>query len=463
MLISAVKKSDLNEEFRIDSEYYSPDNLKREDAVLKHNHEYLGSLCDLIAGPFGSTVTTERYDENSGKRYIRGKDIQTPFVVDADPVFIEEELFAGLPQFHLKENDILLTVVGMKFGKVAIISNENIPSIFSCKSTLIRNAKINVWYLLTYLSCDVGYGLVRRGQRGAAQPGINLFDIKTVPVPIFSEDFHSKVEYLIKTAKDILRKSTASFVAAQDILLSEIGLACWQPKHQLSFIKNHSDIEQAGRVDAEYFQPKYEEIEQTIKKYLGGYSTIGQEFSQNKSTFKVDVKKIYRYVEIGSVNVSNGEILASEVIGEELPANAKRALRKNDVIVSKVRTYRGAITIVEESGYVGSGAFTVLRENGWVNKETLLAFLHSKPLLAWSLKPNTGTSYPVIIDNDILNLPIPLIPESKQTEIQQKVTESFALRKQSKQLLECGKRAVEIAIEKDEKAAIDWLKDQVEV
>jgi hypothetical protein len=37
------------------------------------------------------------------------------------------------------------------------------------------------------------------------------------------------------------------------------------------------------------------------------------------------------------------------------------------------------------------------------------------------------------------------------------------LRKQSKHLLECAKRAVEIAIEKDEPAAIDWLKDQVEV
>lgn len=57
MLISAVKKSELNDEFRIDSEYYSPENLRKEDAVLNHKHEFLGNLCDLIAGPFGSTVT----------------------------------------------------------------------------------------------------------------------------------------------------------------------------------------------------------------------------------------------------------------------------------------------------------------------------------------------------------------------------------------------------------------------
>ena len=125
----------------------------------------------------------------------------------------------------------------------------------------------------------------------------------------------------------------------------------------------------------------------------------------------------------------------------------------------KLEHIEGAITIVEESGYVGSGAFCVLRENGRINKETLLAFLHSKPLLDWSLKPNTGTSYPVIVDDDILNLPIPILPKEKQTQIKQKIVESFSLRKQSKQLLECEKHAVEIAIERNEQVAIDWLEN----
>ena len=35
--------------------------------------------------------------------------------------------------------------------------------------------------------------------------------------------------------------------------------------------------------------------------------------------------------------------------------------------------------------------------------------------------------------------------------------ESFNGRKRAKNLLECAKRAVEIAIEQDEQAAIEWL------
>ena len=39
----------------------------------------------------------------------------------------------------------------------------------------------------------------------------------------------------------------------------------------------------------------------------------------------------------------------------------------------------------------------------------------------------------------------------------QKVFESFNARKQAKDLLECAKRAVEMAIEQDEQTAINWL------
>ena len=66
----------------------------------------------------------------------------------------------------------------------------------------------------------------------------------------------------------------------------------------------------------------------------------------------------------------------------------------------------------------------------------------------------------MITDDDILNLPIPILPIEKQAQIKLKIAESFNLRKQSKQLLECAKRAVEIAIEENEQAAIDWLENQ---
>ncbi len=52
---------------------------------------------------------------------------------------------------------------------------------------------------------------------------------------------------------------------------------------------------------------------------------------------------------------------------------------------------------------------------------------------------------------------IPILHQEKQAEIQPKVLESFSIRKRAKDLLEYAKRAVEIAIEQGEQAAIDAL------
>ena len=82
------------------------------------------------------------------------------------------------------------------------------------------------------------------------------------------------------------------------------------------------------------------------------------------------------------------------MLGKDLPKGTKRILKKGDLIVAKVRTYRGAVTIVQEDGLIGTGAFCILRENGCVNKETLLSILRTKQFLEWSLKGAIWTSYP---------------------------------------------------------------------
>ncbi len=377
--------------------------------------------------------------------------------------YISTKLHSQLSRSKLEPRNVVLTKTGVYFGKSAVVP-DNFPIANTSAHVgkfVVKEDIINPYYLSTFFNCEYGYSQLRRRGTKASRPEIKLIEFNDIRIFVAEITFQTKIEQLVKKAVLLLSSSREAFSKAHNLLLTELGLNDWQPKHQLTFIRNYSATVAAGRIDAEYFQPKYDEIINAIKAYTGGYSTISKEFRQNKSTFETDNEKLYKYVEIGSINVSNGEVTPREVLGANLPANAKRTLNKNDIIVSKVRTYRGAITIVEKDGYVGSGAFTALTEGGRVNKETLLAFLHSKPLLYWSLKPNTGTSYPVIVDDDILNLSIPILPQAQQLQIQQQVTESYALRKQSKQLLENAKHAVEIAIEQNESQAIEWLAAQL--
>ena len=73
-----------------------------------------------------------------------------------------------------------------------------------------------------------------------------------------------------------------------------------------------------------------------------------------------------------------------------------------------------------------------------------------------------GTILTAINKDEFKKVVLPIIDDETQSQIQQKITESFKLRKLSKHLLECAKRAVEIAIEQDEDTAVKWLKHKTE-
>ena len=436
-------------DFRIDAEYWHPSFIKNSKTISHKN-----KIRDFVEN---NILNIRSYPVYGNFNYLEISNIYLSNYQYKTNIIHEGE-YPDRATYMLQKKDIAVSTVRPNRNAVAFIEKDGI--IGSSGLAILRANNIESEYLAVFCKTTYFTTCLMRANKATMYPAVSNSDIQNTPIFVPSEELKKSVIQLFNRAFAQNQVAQKKYKQSQTILLTELGLSNWQPKHQLCFVKNYSDTQQAGRIDADYFQPKYEEIEKAIRSHPRGYSTIGAEFKNIKDTFGIDNNKVYKYVEIGSVNVANGEIVPNEVVGEELPANAKRVLKKNDVIVSKVRTYRGAITIVVENGYVGSGAFTVLRENGQINKETLLTFLHSKPLLALSLKPNTGTSYPVIIENDILNLPIPLLPQEIQTQIQQKITESCALRKQSKHLLECAKQAVEMAIEKDEKSALEWLEAQ---
>ena len=101
----------------------------------------------------------------------------------------------------------------------------------------------------------------------------------------------------------------------------------------------------SGRLDAEYYQSKYDEIENAIKAYKGGYDLVKNQFLQN-----IDVcdysEKAYNYIEIGDINTGDGSASYNLVETDELPDNAKRVVHFGDVLISKVRPYRGAVAII---------------------------------------------------------------------------------------------------------------------
>src|SRR3989344_3558024 len=218
-----------NSDFRIDSEFYHPVILNRLDLIDHKSNDLLINLVKFIVGPFGSTVTVDKYIEESGYRYIRNKDINDFVISDNDPAFIPENVYEPLKQFHIQQDDLLLTVVGT-LGKVAIAQEKDMRSIFSCKSTLLRMKKLNPFYLLAYLNSPTGQIFSLRGKRGAIQEGLNLSDLKDIKVFIPSVDFQNKIESLVRQSFNLVNRSKSLYLQAEQLLLSELGLLEWKLK-----------------------------------------------------------------------------------------------------------------------------------------------------------------------------------------------------------------------------------------
>ena len=122
------------------------------------------------------------------------------------------------------------------------------------------------------------------------------------------------------------------------------------------------------------------------------------------------------YVEIGDVNDINGIAHITKYRFEDAPSRARRKTRKDDVIVSTVRTYLKAIAKVPDNGIIVSTGFAVLRAID-VNSSYLAFCCISSNFIDSVVALSKGISYPAITASELLNLFIPVPPLSEQKQI----------------------------------------------
>ena len=314
-------------------------------------------------------------------------------------------------------------------------------------------------YLTAFLNTKYGVlDVKRRARISINQSNVNPEELKRVEIPLVSSELQQKITRSFDSAFSLIQSSEAQYQEAEALLLSELGLADWQPKRQTESVRNFSDVWAAGRMDAEYYQPKYDDIVDAIKGYTGGWDTMGELVSLKDKNFKPDNTTEYRYIELANISGS-GEISDYTIAqGNELPSRARRRVSAGDVIVSSIEGSLDSVAMIDDEhvGALCSTGFHVVHSQA-LNSETLLVLLKSIAGQLQLKKGCSGTILAAISKDEFRKVVLPLVSYETQAEIQRKVAESAALRRQSRELLECAKRAVEIAIEQDEAMAVAWL------
>ena len=457
--IRNLSELSLHTDYRWDSGYLSREPYKNE------NLKYV---------PIGNTLTSSQYgvsiemnEDNIGTKIYRMNEISNMLCNRYISKYAELS-DNQIASYKLRDRDVLFNRTNSPeyVGRTGIFrkfSDEDI--VFA--SYLVRINPdpeiVTPEYLTAFLNTK--YGIIdikRRARHSINQSNVNLEEVKRIEIPLLCNQLQNSITLSFNKAVDSIQASETTYNDAQTLLLSELGLADWQPKQRLSFVKNLSDTESAGRIDAGYFQPKYDDIVNAIKNYSGGWDTLGNKCSTKRGSL---IKDSFYDQQEGKPYIRGGDFsggLLSDnklvFINSEFNHTNETQVYENDIVFSLIGSVGETALVTKEfaGSYISNntGRIQSKSPNFSITLHVLLASIIGE---LYFEKYKTQTAQPKISDKDLHNFVIPILADEKQTEIQEMVLQSFRLRNQSKNLLESAKRAVEIAIEQSEQAAIDWL------
>lgn len=457
--ISEINKSKVhceNDVFRLDSQYFKKDYINEDLNRTKFKNIQLGQIAFITDGQHGY----HEVDENSPIRHLTAKNAKGWFANDNGADRIAKWVDDNNKRSSLEKNDLILSTRGT-IGLCAIVGSDVLPANIDQDVARIKfeRSEILPTVVLVYLNSKVGQDWIERNQTGMVQQGIALWRVREIPLPVFSKHFQVRVNFLVENAKQNKHKSNRAYSYAETLLLETLGLNNFEPIAKAVNIKSFKEsFLSSGRLDAEYYQKKYEDYIDLICNYPNGYEIIEAACKQKDINYTPKDNVEYKYIELANIG-KTGDIKGCTIaLGSELPTRARRKVNTNDVIISSIEGSLDSCALITEeydNALCSTGFYIISSKK--INSETLLVLFKSEPIQNILKKGCSGTILTAINKTEFQNIPIPIIDKQIQEKIASLVSESFRLKKQSEKLLETAKRAVEIAIEESEEVAMQFI------
>lgn len=134
---------------------------------------------------------------------------------------------------------------------------------------------------------------------------------------------------------------------------------------------------------------------------------------------KEDKDLEFNYIDIGSVSYDKGIIKNEKLKFINAPSRARKIINNEDVIISSVRTYLKAITVIENLSEftVVSTGFIVLKTTNNTNYEYLSYLLKSNFFTSKVQSLSEGITYPAIVTSKLMNIKVPIPALNEQIKL----------------------------------------------
>jgi len=458
----ALAKNDI---FRIDSSYFQKIFLQEESVLREKGSKRLYELGASVKS-FGAYSLNNVVDYlDAGVPFIRGVNMKNGRVSFTDMLFISKEAHELLWKSEVKEGMVLLSMSGT-IGDVAIATT-HWPYPINSNQDIAKidvQGVANPFVLYAYLLSRFGQNYLRREARGSVQQHVFLSQIEQLEVPKFGAALEVAIQRVLEDSECRFLTADQYIKASESKLLSTLGLDTWTPPEALSYERSSREAFAAGRFDAEYFQPKYEEMISIVKKNRDDYELVQMgELSQplkygcsDKLDYIEEGRAFLRIADLENKRFNEKAVLR---VSSGIEFSPSELVAKDDVLISRSGTLGIAVPIGEELDGSSYGSYFIRSrpDTNRILPEYLSLAINSLFGKMQVEQMNTGGIQTNLTIPAIESILIPVGNICWQQKFVDMVIDSLMQRERAGELLTAAKCAVEIAIEDSEAAALDWL------
>lgn len=436
--------------------------------MSKLKTQKLGSLSTTVASAF-YPAATQLY-EVGDTPFVRCVDcIEYPIITTA-----QDSKFEKIPLdfaksnkgiSFIKTNEIVITKVGTPcFASIIYDYDELALSRTVLGLTDIHD--VDPYYLMTFLRCKYGFTQLLRQRELTIQYQLTLPRVKSVNIFISSPAFQKRIKEICVKYLETISQAEKVYKQTEKLLYEHLG--GFIGVESTGFIvKTFSDsFMQSGRLDAEYYQKKYDALFDTLTGFstasLGGENglvSIKKSIEPGSEAYQDEGIPFVRVSDVNKYGIDEPAIRLPHTI---VPDVESLYPHKDTLLLSKDGSVGIAYKMKEDMQIVTSGALLHLtvKDKNRILPDYLTLVINSQVVQLQAERDCNGAIIQHWKPSDIEKVLIPILDMGTQKEISDKVQESFRLRAEAKQLLDNAIKAVEMAIETDEDAALLWLELQ---
>lgn len=361
-------------------------------------------------------------------------------------------------QYAVSSGQFIMSKIDARNGAFGVVPDELDGAIVTADFPVfnVNQEKIIPQYLFLLSSTKAFARFAQSCSRGTTNRqriDIALFLSQRIPLPSLTEQkiIVSNYNTKIQQAEDLEKKSIQIEKDIETYLLESLGISQNEEvkdkeKNLFKFLKfiQFKDIDRWDCYNRELsFLSELKESPYPLVEIGKVYNFVKRNWDKKESKF--------RYVEIGSVDSSNGIMFAEEMTTSKAPSRATQKIKNGDLIIGTTRPYlrKFAIVNIKYDDCVCSSGFQVVAPSNLYSVSFLYEYLKTTAAIDQMALYMSGALYPSITSKDLKKVLMPLPPLETQNAIVEHINEQKTQIKQLKQQAEILRKEALVEFEKE--------------